>query len=275
MYQLKRETKVAAIHALTEGMSIRSVERMTGAHRDTIMRLMVRVGTACRTLLDDSMRNLECKRVEVDEQWTFVLKKHRRLAKEDDQGQMGDFWIWTAIDPESKAVLTHRIGKRDAATANAFVEDLASRLKNRVQLSADGLALYVDAIERAFGGNVDFGQIVKSYETEPIGPGRYSPPRVSSVERTAVVGQPYEKGISTSMIERLHLSNRMRCRRLTRLVDAHSKKLENLEAAVGLAYATYNLVRRHTTLKVTPAMALGISSEPWSIGDLVTLSEGD
>ncbi len=144
-----------------------------------------------------------------------------------------------------------------------------------MQLSADGFALYVEAVEHAFGGNVDFGTIVKSHEAEPIGPGRYSPPRVSSVERTPVVGQRKEHAISTSMIERLHLTNRMRCPRLTRLVDAYSKKLENLEAAVALHYAAYNLVRRHSSLGVTPAIALEIAVEAWTVADLVTLSEGD
>ena len=272
MNVLKTAKQVAAISALVEGSSVRSVERMTGIHRDTILRLMVRVGTACERLMDETMRDLPCTDVQLDEQWTFVGKKQRRLGADDDPSRKGVFWIWSAIDRETKVVPCHRIGKRTREDANAFVCDVASRLRNRVQLSADGLNLYVEAVEAGFGGAVDFGQIVKSYEAEPLGPGRYSPPRVSSTEKTAVVGDPDQARICTSHIERLHLLNRMRCRRLTRLVDAYSKKLENLKAAISLHYAVYNFVNRHGALKVTPAMAAGVARERLTIEDLVRLA---
>jgi IS1 family transposase len=204
-----------------------------------------------------------------------VGKKQRRLGPGDDPSRTGDFRIWSGICADTRAVPAYRVGKRDAAAAQAFVGDLASRLRNRVQLSADGLGLYVEAVEAAFGGAVDFGTIVKSYEAEPTGPGRYSPPRVSSLERTVVVGQPAAEKISTSYIERLHLRNRMSCRRLTRLVDAFSRKVENLEAAIGLHYFVYNFVRRHRAHRLTPAQALGIARDPLTLNDLLDFSEGN
>lgn len=270
MYTLKRETQLAALSALSEGASIRATERMTGSHRDSIMRLMVRAGTAARRFMDEDMHALPCSHLQLDEQWTFVAKKQRRLGPHDDRSEKGDFWIWSGLCTETRAVPTFRVGKRTAEDAQAFVRDVSSRLKNRVQISADGLELYVEAVERAFGGNVDFGQIVKSYEAEPMEPGRYSPPRVSSVERTNVVGNP--TNISTSYIERVHLTNRMRCRRLTRLVDAYSKKRENLEAAIGLMYFVYNYVRRHAAHKMTPAQALGIQHNPLTLSDLLDMT---
>lgn len=271
MNRIKREKQVAAIAALSEGCSVRSVERLTGIHRDTVLRLLVRVGDACARLMDDEMRSLPCRHVQLDEQWTFVGKKQRRLRPEDDESRMGDFWIWAGICADTRVVPAFRLGKRTAEDANAFVADLSGRMENRVEISSDGLSLYVEAVEQAFGGNVDFGQIVKSYEAEEIGPGRYSPPRVSTVERTTVVGDPQH--VSTSYVERLNLLTRMRCRRLTRLVDSFSKKLENLEAALRLHFAVYNYVKRHRSLDgSTPAMAAGVSSELWEIADLVALA---
>lgn len=196
MNNLPREKQVAALAALTEGASIRSTERMLNVHRDTIMRLGVRAGHAARAFLDETMVDLPCRDLQLDEQWSFIFKKQRRLEA-GDPADAGDIWVWSALDRDTRAVPVFSIGRRDADTANAFVSDLSARLKNRVQLSADGLALYVEAVERGFSGAVDFGQIAKSYEAEPIGPGRYSPPRVSSVERTTVVSKPDERRIST------------------------------------------------------------------------------
>ena len=192
---------------------------------------------------------------------------------EDDQSRMGDFWIWEAFDPDSKAVPAFHLGKRESADANAFVADVAARMRNRVQVSADGLALYVEAIERAFGGAVDFAQIVKTYEGEPIGAGRYAPPRVSEVTKRPLVGNPDPAKISTSGVERVNLHNRMRCRRLTRLVDSFSRKVENLQAALRVHFAVYNYAKRHRSLGgATPAMALGVSDTLWSVEDLVGLA---
>ncbi len=262
-----------AISGLTEGMSVRSIERVTGVHRDTILRLQGRVGAACAEMMDRKMVDLPCKRVEVDEQWTFVLKKQSRMKRRESARRMGDFWIWVGIDSDLKVVPSFRLGKRTAKDANAYMKDLAKRLRNRVQLSTDGLVLYVDAVERAFGGAVDYAQIVKVYEAQPLKPNRRSPPRVSASEKKRISGAPDPSLVSTSIIERLNLTTRMRCRRLTRLVDSFSRKPENLKAALDLHFACYNFVKRHESLGgATPAMAAGVANSLWSIGDLVDLA---
>lgn len=266
---LKREKQEMVISALVEGNSIRSVERMTGVHRDTIMRLMVRVGEGCRWLMDTEMRDLPCERIQVDEIWGFVGKKQRHLTEDDDPREKGDMWTWVALDPDSKAVPSYLVGKRTWANARTFMSDLAERLSYRVQISADALEAYVGAIDQAFGPDADFGQIVKVYEAEPIGPGRYSPPKVTRAERWAVWGDPDPDHISTSHVERNNLTMRMSMRRLTRLTNAFSKKRENLEAAVALHFGHYNFVRRHGTIRTTPAVAVGVADDPWTVADLL------
>ncbi len=266
---LKREKQEAVIRCLVEGCSIRATERMTGVHRDSVMRLLVRVGNGCEAAMDDRMQNLPCEQIQVDEIWAYVGKKQRHLKPSDDPRRFGDFWTFVALDPESKIVPAFRVGKRDLATATAFMGDVASRLANRVQLSSDSLAAYVEATEQAFGPYVDYGQIVKCYEAEPIGPGRYSPPHVTSTRRRAIVGQPAPDKICTSHIERQNLTMRMNMRRFTRLTNAFSKKVENLRAAVSLHFAHYNFVRVHQTLRVTPAMEAGVTGSLWSIGRLI------
>src|SRR3984893_16743274 len=191
------------------------------------------------------------------------------LAAGDDRQRLGDQWTFVAIDPDTKLVPAYRVGKRSRETALAFMTDLSERLSNRVQISSDSLRSYVHAVERAFGADVDYGQIVKFYDAEPIGPGRYAPPRVTGVERTVIAGTPEQAHISTSMVERQNLTMRMSMRRFTRLTNAFSKKLENLQAAVALHFAHYNLVRLHKTLRVTPAMAAGVSDRLWSLEELV------
>lgn len=272
MNRLKPEKQEAVIRALVEGSSIRSVERMAGVHRDTIMRLMVGVGDGCQVLLNDLMRNLGCRRIEVDEVWCYVGKKQRHVTDADDLNAVGDFWTWVAMDAETKLVPSFVVGKRDGETAIRFMGDLASRLKNRVQLSSDALRAYVEAVERAFGADVDYAQIVKSYEAEPLGPGRYSPPKVTAIEKTKIMGDPRWSLVSTSIVERGNLTMRMQMRRFTRLTSAFSKKADNLKAAVALHFAYYNLVRVHRTLKTTPAIAAGVTSREWSITDLIRLS---
>jgi IS1 family transposase len=273
MNQLSRDRQISVVSAFTEGLSVRAVERLCAVHRDTAIRLMGRVGEACGQLMDSTMRNLPCRHVQVDEQWTYVGKKQRHISETDDESKCGDFFLWSAVDGDSRAVTNFHLGKRTTADADVFMGDLASRLRNRVQISADGLTLYVDAIERAFGPDVDFAQIVKSYETEPTGPGRYSPPRVTGVEKTRVMGDPDPSLVSTSYVERLHLTNRMRVRRMTRLVDAFSRKVENLKAAIQVHYAAYNFVKQHRSLGgITPAMALGVTSRLWTVGELVDLA---
>lgn len=266
---LPRQKQVAVLNALVEGMSVRSTERMLDVSRETVLSLLVRVGEGCAALHDRLMRNLSCVRVECDEIWAFVQKKQRHLQKSDDPAIVGDTWTYVAIDAESKLVPAYRVGKRDQVDAGAFIADLASRLKNRVQISTDGLALYVDAIEQAFGADVDYARVVKSYEAEPIGPGRYSPPKVSTVEKTPITGNPDMDVASTSYVERQNLTMRMGIRRMTRLTNAFSKKLRNHQAATALHFAHYNLVRRHQTLRVTPAMAAGVTSEMWSMDQLL------
>lgn len=273
MNRLKPEKQTAVIHALVEGCSIRSTERMTGVHRDTIIRLMVQVGETCDEILDTMMRGLDCKRVEVDEIWTYVRKKQRHVLTADNPEQVGDFWTFVAIDADTKLIPTYRVGKRDGSTAYGFMTDLASRLENRIQLSSDGLRAYVDAVEAGFGADVDYAQIVKSYEAETIGPGRYSPPKVTSTKKHIIMGKPDWDKVSTAYVERQNLTMRMGMRRFTRLTNGFSKKLENLKAAVALHFAFYNLVRGHKTLHgATPAMAAGPQPDFWTIRDLVDLS---
>jgi IS1 family transposase len=219
--------------------------------------------------MDETMRGLSCERVQVDELWGFIGKKQRHVRPEDDQTRCGDVWTFVALDADTKIVPTYLIGKRTKESATVFMRDLASRLDNRVQLSSDGLSAYVDAVEEAFGADVDYGQIVKHYEAEPVGPGRYSPPKVTKTVKTVIMGQPDRTHISTSYIERQNLTMRMSMRRLTRLTNAFSKKLENFEAAVSLYFAYYNFVRIHTTLRVTPAMEAGLTNRLWSVGDLI------
>jgi IS1 family transposase len=266
---LSTDKQAGIIGALCEGSSIRSIERMTGVHRDTIMRLGVRVGQGCMALMDAKMRNLSCTRLEMDEIWGFVGKKQKNVGLEDHPS-MGDVWTFCAIDADTKLVPAFMVGKRDKATANAFVEDIAGRMNNRLQISTDGLAAYGDAIANAFGRDVDFAQIIKTYGHQEVSNNRrYSAPDFVSSEKIVVIGNPDNDLISTSYVERLNATTRLHMRRLTRLTLAFSKKLDNFEAAVGLHFAYYNFVKRHSTVKCTPAMAAGVTATQWSVEDLV------
>ncbi len=273
MNVLKREKQIQAVAMLAEGSSIRSIERMTGIHRDTVMRLGSRIGNGCINLMDATMRNLGSKFIEVDEAWTFVGKKQRNFDKGVRHPDAGDFWVWLSLDPESKLVPTFRVGKRTKEDAKVFIADLAKRVSGRIQISSDSLSSYVSAIENAFGGEVDYGQIVKTFESEPIGPGRYSPPRVTSVELLSVSGVPNMDRITTSHCEKLNHTMRMHVRRMSRLTNAFSKKPENLRAAVGLFYGYYNFVRVHKAVRMTPAMKAGVTSTLWSLEKLVDEAE--
>jgi len=264
------EKQATIIGALAEGSGIRQIERMTGVHRDTIMRLGVRVGKGCANLLDQKMRGLTCQQLQFDEIWGFIGKKERHILPEDSR-ELGDVWTFCAIDADTKLVPSFKVGKRDAATANAFVADVAGRVRNRVQISSDALRAYVEAVELAFGANVDFAQIVKTYVNDgsQIAERKYSASEFVIAEKNAITGHPNMSLASTSYVERLNGTTRLHMRRLTRLTYAFSKKLENFEAAVALHFAYYNFVKRHNTLRATPAMAAGIERDFWTVGDLL------
>jgi IS1 family transposase len=266
---LNTDKQIAIIAALAEGSSIRAIERMTNVHRDTIMRLGVKIGQGCKALMDFKLVNLPCIRLELDEIWGFVGKKERNV-KPEDGNDVGSVWTFCAIDTDSKLVPAFRVGERDAATANAFLGDVASRMAGRVQISTDGLQAYKEAIERSFGSDADYGQIIKTYGHESTeGQRRYSQPEFVSAEKKVIAGRPDFGLISTSYIERLNATTRLHMRRLTRLTLAFSKKRENFEAAVALHFAYYNFVKRHNTLRCTPAMAAGVEKTFWSVGELV------
>jgi IS1 family transposase len=265
---LGKDKQIAVISALAEGSSIRSIERMTGVNRNTIMNLGVRVGQRCTALLDITMRNLPCQRLEMDEIWGFVGKKDRNVR--EGESAVGSVWTFCAIDADTKLVPTFKVGNRDAATAKAFVQDVANRMAYRVQISTDGLTAYVPAMESAFGCDVDYAQIVKTYGHEEVSDNRrYSAPEFVSSEKKVITGNPDVDLISTSYVERLNATTRLHMRRLTRLTLAFSKKRENFEAAVGLHFAYHNFVKRHNTLRCTPAMAAGVTGSFWSVGDLI------
>ena len=266
---LSFDKQVMAVSALAEGNSIRSIERMTGVHRDSIMRLGVRVGEACHKLMHEQMRGLDCRQIQVDEIWAYIGCKQRNVVGPDPEYR-GDVWTFVALDPESKLVPSYYVGQRDWHDTNAFVQDLASRVKNRIQLSSDGMNQYVNSVDDAFGGDVDYGQIVKVYGGADMeGSRRYSPPPVTAVTKKSVYGNPDLDTVSTSHVERQNLTTRMHCRRLARLTNAFSKKIENFKAAIALNYAYYNFCLLHSTIRCTPAMAAGVSSRIWTVRDLV------
>lgn len=269
---LPKEKKTAVVASLAEGASIRAIERMTGIHRDTIMRLGVRVGTACRDFMDREMRDLDCKTIQVDELWGFVGKKQKQIKDDDNPLEVGDAYIFVAIDAETKLVPAFAVGKRDSYTANLFASDLAGRMANRIQLSSDSFGAYIDAVERSFGPDVDYGQIVKTYAASELAPGRYSPPECVGVRKSALIGSPNMRNISTSFVEKQNHTARMHCRRLSRLTNAFSKKLDNLKAAVALHYAYYNFVKFHSTIRMTPAMKAGVAGSPLTVENLVELA---
>jgi IS1 family transposase len=261
--------KVMAVSMLCEGASIRSIERITGIHRDTIMRLGVRMGEACKRIMDEKMRNLPCKTLEVDEIWGFIGAKRRNAER---AGAYGDVWTFICIDADTKLIPAHIVGKRDSYHAKAFMDDVAGRMKNEVQLSSDALAAYNDAVERAFGANVNYGQISKTYSVTNLNKeaaARYSPAEVVRTEKTIVNGMPDVDRISTSHVEKQNHTLRMHCRRLTRLTNAFSKKVENFEAAVALNFAYYNFCKTHGAIRMTPAQAAGIEASAWTVAELV------
>ncbi|HXR34943.1 MAG TPA: IS1 family transposase [Candidatus Binataceae bacterium] len=270
MHVLPFESQVRVIGALTEGCSIRSVERMTKIHRDTVMRLGSKIGQACEQLHDSLMCDLQVSTIELDEQWDFISKKQKHVTFNDPK-EKGDVWLFVALSANHKAVLSYVVGKRTADNARILAQDLRSRILNRPQITSDGYLPYIQAVKLAFSTDADFAQLVKVYQAEPGNDSahRYSPGRIRSIEKAVIQGVPDPDKISTSYVERFNLSTRMSMRRFTRLTNGFSKKLENHKAAVSLWICFYNLCRVHETLRCTPAMALGVTNHVWSIAELV------
>jgi IS1 family transposase len=267
--RLPMETVTLILKLLVEGTSIRSIERLTEVHRDTIMRVLLLAGDRCQQLMDAKMRNIQSRYLQVDEIWTYVGKK-RRNVREGDAPEMGDQWVYVAIDAETKLIPSFRVGKRVRPDTWAFLWDLNQRMANRVQLTTDGLNHYTVTVPECFGTDVDFAQLVKLFEVSGSGPeARYSPPRITEVISKVRQGNPDPEHISTSFVERQNLTMRMAMRRFTRLTNAFSKKLSHLKAAVALHFAYYNMCRVHGSLRVTPAMQSGIADHVWSIAELL------
>ena len=273
MNRLSPAKRSAIIAALVEGNSINGTSRMTGAAKNTILKLLADIGQACVEYQDKHVRKLTSRRVQCDEIWSFCHSKAKNVP-DDKKGQFGygDVWTWTAIDADSKLCISWCIGGRDSYTGMAFMQDVARRLSQRVQLTTDGHGVYLDAVERAFGGNIDYAMLIKIYGEAPEDDSkRYSPASCYGAEPRPVTGKPDPKYISTSYVERQNLTMRMSMRRFTRLTNAFSKKVENLGHAVALHFVYYNFCRKHMTLGMTPAMAAGLSDHEWSIEELVGL----
>ena len=276
MKHLSTSDRAKILHLLCEGMAIRAVCRLTGASKNTIAKLLTDVGKVCMAYHDEHARGLTCKRVQVDEAWSFIYAKQKNVAaaKAAPQGA-GDAWTWVAMDADTKFVASYFVGGRDGECAEWFIEDLATRLANRVQLTSDGHKAYLDAVEGAFGGDIDYAMLVKIYgASSESAKGRYSPADCTGAIKTPIEGKPDDKHISTSFIERQNLTMRMHNRRFTRLTNAFSKKVENHAYSVALHMMYYNFVKLHSKLRVTPAMAAGVSDRLWEVSDIVALWEG-
>lgn len=276
MNRLSLERRVKVISALVEGNSIRATCRMTSTAKGTVTRLLAEVGKACAGYQDKHLRNLPCTNIQCDEVWAFCYAKQKNVP-EEKQGQFGygDVWTWTAIDADTKLVPSWLVGLRDAGYAYEFMLDLKSRLANRVQITTDGHRVYLKAVEDVFGPEVDYAMLVKLYGQEPESEKRYSPAQCIGANPTIIQGYPNPAKISTSYAERQNLTMRMSMRRFTRLTNAFSRKIENLEHAVALHFMYYNLARPHQSLANpyprTPAMAAGVSNHIWTIEDIISL----
>jgi IS1 family transposase len=274
MNRLPPEKRAQIIRCLVEGNSIRGTARLCDCVKNTVSRVLVEVGEACQAYHDQNVRDLTCKRLQVDEIWAFVGAKQKNVP-EHRQGEAGDIWTWTAIDADTKFVPAWMVGPRDGQTAIDFMDNLAARLANRVQLTTDGLRAYLEAVEGAFGADVDYAQLVKLYG-EPAEPGperKYSPSVCTGTRKRKVEGDPDPAHVSTSYAERNNLTMRMQMRRFTRLTNAFSKKIENHTYAVALHFFHYNFVRIHKSLRMTPAMAVGVTDTLWSVDDLIAMAD--
>lgn len=272
MNKLTHNKRVQILNLLVEGTSMRATARIADVAFNTVAKLFIETAKVCAEYQDKVFRNLTCKRLQLDEIWSFVYAKAKNVP-DRKRGQAGDIWTWVAIDADSKLVPSWRIGSRDSATACEFVSDLASRLANRVQITSDGHKPYLEAVEEAFGSDVDFAQLIKIYGETVEGQKRYSPAECCGTRKIKIQGEPDIAKVSTSFVERQNLTMRMSIRRFTRLTNAFSKKIENHAHSVALHYMHYNFVRIHKTLRVTPAMQAGVTNRLWSIGDIVNLVE--
>jgi IS1 family transposase len=245
---------------------------MTGAAKNTVVKLLVDVGIACAEYQNEAFRNLPCKRIQCDEIWSFCYAKEKNVP-ESKRGQFGygDVWTFTAICADTKLVPSWLLGRRDLPTATIFMKDLAARLKNKVQLTTDGHKMYLDAVEKAFGDSVDFSQLIKIYGSPPESEVRYSPAECIGTDVKRVQGNPDREHVSTSYVERQNLTMRMQMRRFTRLTNGFSKKVENLSYAVALHFMHYNFCRIHQTLRVTPAMEAGVADHVWEVEEIIGL----
>jgi IS1 family transposase len=270
MNRLTTDQRIRVISALVEGCGINSTCRMTGVSKPTVLKLLADLGSACYAYHDANVRGLKSKRVQCDEIWSFVGAKMKNTSEEKLAQGWGDAWTWTAIDADSKLMVSYLVGQRGPQWAHAFMQDVASRIDSRIQLTTDGLRMYGDAVEGVFGMDVDYAMLIKLYGNDSFD-NKYSPSECIGTQTAVLMGNPDPKHISTSFVERQNLTMRMSIRRFTRLTNGHSKKLANHEAAIALHYMHYNFCRVHSTLRVTPAMEAGIADHVWSVEELVAL----
>lgn len=275
MNRLNIEDRARILGCLVEGNSLRAVTRMVGCSINTVTKFLVDVGTACEIYQNETLRNLTCKRVQIDEIWSFCYSKAKNTSMEDRQAGRGDVWTWVALDADTKLVASWLVGPRNTEHAYIFVDDLAGRLANRVQLTSDGYKAYLKAVDHSFGGNIDYGMLVKIYGVADGSQHekRYSPGICKGTIIGTVSGHPDEKHVSTSFVERQNLTMRMGMRRFTRLTNGFSKKIENHANAVAMHYMYYNFGRIHKSLRVTPAMEAGIADHVWSLEEIARLAD--
>ena len=272
MNKLPSETRAQILGMMVEGMSIRAIARLTGASKNTIVKFLRDAGEACARYQDETLRGLTCKRLQVDEIWSFVGMKQKNVpAERKGEFGVGDVWTWTAIDADTKLNVSWLLGDRTTVTAIEFMADLASRVANRVQITSDGHKPYLEAVEEAFGADVDCAQLVKIYGEAPEAQKRYSPAECVGCKSEVVTGSPDPEHISTSFAERANLTMRMGMRRFTRLTNAFSKDAENHAHAIAIHFMFYNFARIHQTLRVTPAMAAGVTGKLWELADIVAM----
>lgn len=258
---------------MVEGMSIRAICRLMGVSKNTVAKLLVDAGEACRAYQYETLRNLPCRRIQCDEIWSFVGAKDKAVPADKRGGAIGSVWTWTALDADTKLICSWLVGSRDAGAAWEFMTDLAERLRYRVQLTTDGHGAYLSAVEDAVGGQIDYAMLVKQYGAGPVEPGCYSPPECTGIVVKPISGNPNKRHISTSYVERQNLSMRKGIRRFTRLTNAFSKKLENHMHAISIYFMHYNFARVHQTLRVTPAVEARVSDHVWTLEEIVGLVE--